>query len=209
MEKLRALWHTRAVLFVAGLFLGALVILAIRFFSYAPEQTHHHANFAVYLNGVQEEFKSSKYYQEIAVCSSSHDITTPQQRAHMHDNVNSVVHVHDHAVTWGQFFDVLGWQVGEDFIRTDSGTFYIADEANKLNIYLNGQNYTGLASINNMVIKSRDRLLISFGTQDTPTLQRQYKSVANTAERYNNIQDPAACQGSHEVTIKDRFENLF
>src|SRR4051794_34250581 len=98
-------------LLVTGAILGALVLLGIRFFSYSPEHVHYHANFAVYLNGAREEFKGSQYYQEVNVCSADGNISLPQQRTHMHENINSVIHVHDHAVTWGQFFNNLGWSV--------------------------------------------------------------------------------------------------
>src|SRR6185437_6056638 len=129
------------LLFACGLALGVLVILAIRFFTYKPVQVHYHANFAVYLNGQRQEFKGPQYYQEVAICSSTNDITIPQQRAHMHDNINSVVHVHDHAVTWGQFFENLGWYVGPNFIETDSGTLYTENDQDKLHILINGQDY--------------------------------------------------------------------
>lgn len=67
----------RWFLFVAGIVLGALALLVIRFFTYSPPQVHYHANFAVYINGQREQFKGPQYYQEVAVCSSTNDITLP------------------------------------------------------------------------------------------------------------------------------------
>jgi len=191
-----------------SLVLGALIILGIRFFTYKPDQVHYHANFAVYLNGVREQFKGPQYYQEVAICSSTNGITIPQQRAHMHDGINSVIHVHDHAVTWGQFFENLGWYVGPDFIETDNGTMYRTDDTNKLNIILNGQDYTGLTPITDMVIKDKARLLVSFGNIDNSTLQKEYKSVPATAAHYDAAKDPASCAGTEKVTAKDRFKHL-
>src|SRR5438309_6592742 len=91
-------------LFGAGFVLGVLALLVVRFATYNPPQVHYHANFALYINGQREEFKGAQYYQEVAICTTN-GITIPQQRAHMHDGINSVLHVHDHAVTWGQFFE--------------------------------------------------------------------------------------------------------
>src|SRR4051812_3302898 len=100
-------WFISSVCFL----LGALIILAIRFATYTPEHVHYHANFAVYINGQREQYKAAKYYTETAVCSAN-KIATPGERAHMHESINSVIHVHDHAATWGQFFANLGWALG-------------------------------------------------------------------------------------------------
>lgn len=201
--------RSRWLILVAGLLLGALVITAIRFFSYQPEHVHYHANVAVYLNGKREEFKGPQYYQEVAICSATTGITIPQQRAHMHDNINSVVHVHDHAVTWGQFFENLGWTVGPDYIETDNGTRYIADATNKLHVIINGQDYTDLTPITNMVIKDKSRLLLSFGDIDKATLQQEYNTVPSTAAHYDATKDPASCSGNEKLTISQRLHHLF
>jgi hypothetical protein len=209
VEKLKSILKSRWSLLVGGLLLGALIILAIRFATYKPVQIHYHANFAVYINGKREEFKGPQYYQEVAVCSSTNDIHMPQQRTHMHDNINSVIHVHDHSVTWGQFFENLGWYVGPDFIQKDDGTRYVADDTNKLNVVINGQDYTGLQAITNEVINDRDRLLLSFGNIDQKTLDQEFKSVPSTAKHYDESKDPASCSGSEKVTLKDRLHHLF
>lgn len=192
-----------------GVILGALIILAIRFATYQPPTTHYHANFAVYLNGVREQFKGPQYYQEVAACSVNGPIQ-PAQRAHMHDNINSVIHVHDDGVTWDQFFENIGWYLGPNFIQTDSGTMYLENGNNKLNIMLNGQNLTDLTSISNVVIRDRDRLLISFGAIDNQTLQTEYASVPTTAKHYDETSDPASCAGQvQKVTLSDRLHHLF
>jgi len=194
--------------FVMGLLLGVLIILAIRLFTYDPPHTHYHANFAVYINGQREEFNNPKYYQEVAICSADND-NLPQQRAHMHDNINSVVHVHDSAVTWGQFFDNIGWEIGPNFIMKDDGTLLVASGDNQLHILLNGQDYTGLTSIANRVIGDRDRLLVSFGNIDNPQLQQEYTSVPSTAKHYDESTDPASCAGAENPTFSERLHHLF
>lgn len=197
------------LMLIVGLVLGAVIILAIRFATYKPVQVHYHANFAVYLNGQRFAFKGPQYYQEVAVCSSTNDITLPQQRAHMHDNISSVVHVHDHAVTWGQFFENLGWYIGPNFIETDNGTMYVENDSSKLHVLINGQDYTDLTPITNMVIKDKSRLLVSFGDISDATLQQEYKSVPATAAHYDSTQDPSSCAGSEKVTVSDRLHHLF
>lgn len=196
-------------LLAAGIALGALVILAIRFATYSVHTTHYHANFAVYINGQREQFKGPQFYQEVAACTV-HGTIQPAQRAHMHDNINSVIHVHDDGVTWQQFFNNIGWTLGPNFIQDDQQNMYVEDGTNKLNIVLNGQNLTDLTNIANQVIKDEDRLLISFGAVDDTTLATQYKSVPATAHHYDVTPDPASCAGvmSH-VTPSDRLHHLF
>lgn len=202
---LRAKW----VLFVVGLLLGVLVTLAIRFATYNVQQTHYHANFAVYINGQREQFKGPQYYEEVSACSASGPIQPPQ-RAHMHDNINSVIHVHDNGVSWQQFFNNIGWTLGPNFIQDNQQNMYVEDSTNKLNIILNGQNLTDLTSIANQVIHDRDRLLISFGNISNNALQKEYSSVPNTAKHYDESKDPASCAGQmSKVTLGDRFRHLF
>jgi len=205
LSYFRAKWF----LFTAGLVLGALAILLIRFATYHVTATHYHANFAVYINGQREQFNGPQYYEEVAACTA-HGTIQPAQRAHMHDNINSVIHVHDDGVTWQQFFNNLGWTLGPNFIQTDQQKLYLEDATNKLNIELNGQNLTDLTSIANVVIKDRDRLLISYGDIDAKTLQSEYNSVPNTAQKYDKSNDPASCSGQmQKVTLSDRLHHLF
>jgi len=209
MKRLLALFKNKYVLLAAGLVLGALIILAVRFATYSVSTTHYHANFAVYINGQRETFASPTYYQEVAACAVNGPIQ-PEQRAHMHDNINSLVHVHDDGVTWGQFFENLGWYVGPDFIQAHGGTMYKADGDSKLHIMLNGDDFTGLAPIADQVIGDRDRLLVSFGDLTDAQLQQEYKTVPSTAKHYDETKDPASCAGQMEkVTLSDRLHHLF
>jgi len=208
MRRIKFLQSKWAFLAI-GLVAGVIIILAIRFATYTVSATHYHANFAVYINGQREQFKGPQYYQEVAACTV-HGAIQPAQRAHMHDNINSVIHVHDDGVTWSQFFDNLGWSIGPNFIQDDQQHMYTENGDNKLNIELNGQNLTDLTSIANQVIKDRDRMLISFGNIDSKTLQTEYASVPATAKHYDETPDPASCAGQMEkVTISDRLQHLF
>lgn len=197
------------LVFVVGVVLGVVGLLVIRFATYQPVQVHYHANFAVYINGQREQFSGPQFYQEVAICSSTNSITIPQQRAHMHDNVNSVVHVHDHATTWGQFFENLGWFVGPNFVETDSGTIYTENGADKLHVIIDGQDYTDLTPITNMVIKDKSQLLLSYGDISDVSLKQEYASVPATAAKYDVTKDPASCSGSEKVTLSDRLHHLF
>jgi len=190
----------------AGLLLGMLLLLGVRFVAYSPDHTHYHANFAVFLNGKRQDFKNPQYYQEVKICNLKG--TSPQSRTHMHNSENGIIHVHDEAVTWGQFFENLGWIVGPDFVRTDT-ELLVASESNKLNIILNDQDLTDVSTITNQVISNKDRLLLSYGPADTAELDKQFDAVAITAEKYNATKDPASCGSEETPTTEERLKNLF
>jgi hypothetical protein len=191
--------------FLAGAIIGILVLLIIRFFTYNPLRVHYHANFEVFINGQQEQFKDNFYYEsEGAACTAEGNITPPD-RAHMHDHVNNVIHVHDHAVTYGQFFQNLGWYINPRFINTPSQLF-LADDTHKVTFWVNGSEVPNIA---NQVIGDRDKLLVDYGTSSPTDLQREYKTVPSTAAYEDTHQDPASCSGSTPVTTHDRLTHLF
>ena len=69
----------------------------------------------VYINGQREEFKAVDYYEETAATFCSINESASENKpmtVRIHGNVNDVVHVEDKLVTWGNFFTVLGWNVG-------------------------------------------------------------------------------------------------
>lgn len=199
-------FSTRWAWFLIGLLIGVLGLLAVRFATYSMPETHYHANFAVYINGQRETFKDATYYEEVKVCSLHG--ATPQARVHMHDEENGVVHVHDDAVTWGDLFANLGWSVGGDFIHTRT-TLYQANDTDKVNIILNGQDLTDLTNIQNEVIHDKDRLLVSYGPSDENTLQSQFKTVPSSADSYDTRPDPASCSGGEETTWQQKLHHLF
>ncbi len=201
--------RTKWFIGVGGVVIGALLILVIRFATYTvPKHTHYHANFELYINGHREMFKAPTYYEEIAACTAFEKVT-PAERAHMHDEANDVIHVHDDAVTWGQFFDNLRWPLGPNFIATPTGQIYGEKVDTKLHLILNEQDYTDLGGLNNSVIKDKDRLLISYGNETKADLAKQFSGVPSTAEKYDITKDPASCSGDQPTTIKDRLKHLF
>lgn len=206
-RKIVAILTSKWFLTTFGLLVGAGVILAIRFVTYAPETVHYHANFAVYINGQQEQFKDMKYYEETAATSCSiHPIASPLDRAHMHDNVSSVVHVEDHLVTWGNFFQNLNWGIGDNYLKT-ADQFYIASDQSQLTFMLNGKRVDSIA---NTIISDQDKLLVSYGSDTSQVIQKQYDKIQNNAAKNDAKQDPASCSGNHvKVDTKARLSHLF
>jgi hypothetical protein len=201
---------TNNIWFIAAscLVLGALVVLGVRFITYKPDSVHYHANFALYINGQREEFKGARYYTEIAECVLSNEMV-PAERAHMHDNVNDVVHVEDHSVTWGQFFINVGWIMGPTAIIAPDGTIYTEKDTSKLHLVLNGLDYTDFGGLQNVVIHDKDKLLVSYGNESNSVLQKQSSVIPSTAQKYDMSKDPASCGGHDNMGLSERLKHLF
>lgn len=209
MEKILRIVKSKWFIGIGCLLLGALIVLGIRFFTYNPAKIHYHANFAVYINGQREKFQGPQYYADIEMCKLD-SASTPVERAHMHNNVNNVVHVEAQAVTWGHFFTNLGWTLGPDFIADPNGTIYASNGNNELHLILNGKNYTGLGGLNNTVINDRDKLLVSYGDLNNDEVQQEYKAIPGTAKHYDETPDPKSCSsGQSTPSAHERLNHLF
>mgnify|MGYP001566801263 FL=1 len=187
-----------------GILLGALLVLGVRYFTYHPERVHYHANFQVFINGQREQFADPALYEESAASCSQEEAMTPGERAHMHDNVNDVVHVEDHAVTWGQFFTNLGWVVDAKVIETPS-QMLLADPSHKISFMLNGQI---IDNVSNRVIGDQDKLLVDYGS-DSSLINTEYSAITNKAAKYNTSKDPASCGSTAAPTMGERLRHLF
>lgn len=192
-----------------GLLVGAAFVIGVRVINYQTDEVHYHANFALYINGQKEDFNGAKYYTEVEMCTVNAD-NVPAKRAHMHDNINNVIHVEDHAVTWGDFFSNLGWYITPTSIISPNGTIYSENGDNKIHLMLNGDDYTSLGGLTNTVINDKDKLLISYGDQSSTALSKQYKAIPTTAEKYDNQADPKSCSGNHDSgSFMDRMRHAF
>ena len=189
---------------VAGFMVAVVLILGIRFFTYEPERIHYHANFQVFINGQREQFADPTLYEESGASCSEEEQMVPMERAHIHDNVNDVVHVEDHAVTWGQFFTNLGWMVDAKVIETPSQTL-LADPSHKISFILNGQSTD---NISNRVIGDQDKLLVDYGGNDQ-VLKDEYAGISNKALKYNTSADPKSCGGQAAPAFNERMKHLF
>lgn len=202
LQFIKARWF----LFVTGLTIGLVAVLAVRFITYDPQMTHYHANFAVYINGEQQKFVGVKYYEETAAMACTiAEVDDPKERAHMHDNIYDVVHVEDKLVTWGNFLQNLSWGLGDDYLKTDTGVLTV-DDQHKLTFVVNGKT---VESLYGLIINDEDRVLISYGSEDTDQIKKQYDTIPSNAHEYNVKPDPASCSGSHQTTLEDRFNHLF
>ena len=192
------------VVFVGGIVVGLLAIAGWRLVSYHSLAVHYHANFAVYVTGQREPFTADSYYEGTTHCYAD-EASEPAERAHMHNHVSDLVHVHAAAITWGQFFANLGWAIGPTYLQTRD-KLLVADSAHHLTYLLNGQ---AVANPSELVIKSLDKLLVSYGTARGAQLQTQFQSISDSAQQANTSPDPATCGGAAQPDWQVRLQHIF
>ncbi|CAN5665493.1 hypothetical protein BH23PAT2_BH23PAT2_00560 [soil metagenome] len=187
---------------LAGLLVGVIGLTAVRFVLASDDTVHYHANFAVYIDGQRELFDNFTFYEEIQACGDDY-ANNPRARAHMHDRINHIIHVHDEAVTWGNFFENIGYTLSNDAFVID-GDVYTNTTGQQLSFVLNGQQAKTVA---NQVIRSEDVLLIDVGQADEPELQQRYDEIQKNAAEYNQKDDPSSCSGGKGLTTAERFQH--
>lgn len=83
-----------------------LMILTMRGAAPKPEEVHYHAGFRVYIDGQLQNYSAAKYMEIEPCTTSSHQEKEDDQaeKAHLHDGVGDVVHVHRNGAVWGDLF---------------------------------------------------------------------------------------------------------
>ncbi len=77
---------------------------------------HLHAGFKIYKDGQLIDFSSSKYMFFSNCGVNEDDMSTVQERVHLHNNVGDVAHVHAKGVTWRNLFQSLRFNLSEEQI---------------------------------------------------------------------------------------------
>jgi len=188
--------------FLAVFLLGAGLLIAIRFVIYKDTSVHYHANFAVFIDGKRLELDNFAFYEEVQSCGGN-DVDNPRIRAHMHNQIDHVVHVHDDAVTWGHFFSNLGMTAGDTLFKTVDNTYVEGVDNVEIRYLLNGKEVQTIA---NRTIESEDVLLISIGNPTDEMIQKEFSQITQDAAEYNEGADPSTCTGSKELSLLDRLK---
>lgn len=193
--------------FAAGALAGILVLGGLRF-AFAPlsHATHYHANWAVFVGGQRLDLSGDRFMEEVTACRASGEGILPEERIHMHENNHDLVHVHHDGATWGALMANLGMALGDDHLFLADGRSLTADDSARLVFVLNGLT---VPSVHNRVVRSGDRLLISYTADPQGTAQGEYAQVKDDAEMYNAMQDPASCAGHGELAPLERLRLAF
>lgn len=193
------------IVFVLGLLGGIAALVLFRLaLAGPPEPVHFHANFALFVDGQRVDLSGDEYMEEVGACKTGERIL-PTERAHLHNNNPDVAHVHHEGVTWGHLLANLGYGLGQEYLALKGGAVLTEGEGRTLKLILNGQPQF---AVDNELIQSGDRLLVSFGPEsEAEVIRTQFPRVAANAEEYNSRQDPAGCAGAHEATLWERLRH--
>lgn len=89
----------------------------------AVPHVHYHAGFHLYVDGVKQDFTDFKYMSFIPCNEHDSQKLTPEEeqleKAHLHDQVGDVVHVHRDGATWNDLLINLGF--GYDYSKEVRG----------------------------------------------------------------------------------------
>jgi hypothetical protein len=158
------------------------VIIGLGVFGYAkkywvkPTKIHYHAGFEVYVNGVLQDFSSDQYmyFGDCSIAPPS-KVVNQIDKAHLHDNVGNVVHVHANNAVWGDLFTNIKFTI---------------DPTLPIEAYVNGQLINDLL---NTPIKPYDSLILLIGTHGPvadylahQVTMDQIKKVEQTSEGCGN-----------------------
>ncbi len=98
-----------------------LVVALVAYVGYTPkaedEHFHYHAGFKVYIDGQLQDYSDYKYMNFVPC--SEHDEKKSRaeeqiEKAHLHDGVGDVVHVHRSGSTWGDLFTNIKAELPKD-----------------------------------------------------------------------------------------------
>lgn len=193
--------------FLLGILAGVLTFGLVRFLVTPwADPPHYHANWALFVNGEPLDLSADRYMEDVAACVAA-GVVRPEERVHMHNNEDGVVHVHHSGVTWGHFLANLGFAAGEEYLILDEGGRLFSGPERTLKFVVNG---FVVPDIQNRLIRSGDRLLISFGPESAEhVVAEQFPRVAANADAYNQREDPAGCAGAVDAGLRERLRRAF
>ncbi len=177
----------------------AYVLLMVAFMAYFalqpppvnPDPNHTHADFAVFVDGVQQDFAKPEFMSGLSADESTHPHAGLRTYLHLHDGNGTVIHRHKPGLTLGEFLRSVGTA-----LRTEGQNLCVdfpqapevcQDEAQHKN-WLMAVNGQVRALDTAYVFQDEDRILI-FNTapeEDAETLHKRYESaLTSDACRYS------------------------
>lgn len=141
---------------------------------------HLHAGFQVYADGVKQDFSDFAYMSMTPCSTVKKDLTKEEkqlEKAHLHDQIGDVVHVHTAGAKWKDLFQNL------NFTFDRSKEFAAYNSAGKIDDFLDQE------------IVAYESVVIVVGDQ---TKAKEYMTGAVTKEKIEQTEQRSELCGSHE-----------
>lgn len=176
--------NLKIFILMAFAILGISSLLILRANS-KPKEIHIHAGFAVFENNKQLDFSDFKY-MKISPCNTEEndDIEVDEQleKAHLHDQVGDVVHVHRENAEWGDFFENIKYDIDDNTVS-----------------FINGK---GIKDLKDTKIAPYDSLVMLVGKNDEKlALSKAIKKshIQEIEKRSENCAGPKANSTEEEI----------
>lgn len=175
-------------LFGIGLILGIVLVLGYKIVESKPE-FHKHVDFALFLNGKQFDFSGTEF-MHVKPCVSLNPLLQTAY-AHkdseggdltdavdLHDNVGTVIHVHQAGIAYHDFFESLGMTFEDARFVDPKGNELKNNETHSFRFFLNEKEAPTLA---NTEIRDLDRVLIAYGPRNRSleSIQAELGQITN------------------------------
>ncbi|TSC76232.1 MAG: Protein-disulfide isomerase [Parcubacteria group bacterium Gr01-1014_31] len=135
---------------------------------------HQHANLAIVLNGKPVDLSADKYQS-----TKEKELDTA---VHLHDEEGMVVHTHRAGVTLNDFLKSLSMDLTPDCFTLDARNRLCNADGKTVKLFVDGR---ANDQYGDYVIADLNRILISYGAEGKPALQRQLDAVPDTACIYS------------------------
>lgn len=133
---------------------------------------HIHADFKVYVDGQALNFAKPEYYMK---SSFIHVDNNPNSK----EDSSGVLHMHATKVPLSIFFRSLGMNLTKDSLTLVGGQVLKNENGKTLKFYLDGKKVDELSEY---TFQPLDKLLISYGPENDPNIQKQINSETNFAK---------------------------
>lgn len=189
--------------------IGALILFGLSaYYGYNrraqnPDPNHTHADFAVWINGVQLDFAKQKYMSHVPVTSvpssfsfipralahedepeggSGSVAVSGREYLHLHDGNGHVVHRHKPGLGFGDFLSSIGFTLTSTCLTTDEGKKTCNADTKTWQFFVNGKEITPLPV--NYVFADDDQLLLTYGA-DAAEVQKELSQMTDDACKYS------------------------
>lgn len=196
--------------YVSVLLTVAAITVLLTFRIPKAEETHYHANFAVFIDEKKLDFSHEKYMHVKPCTGEVNREGHFGDRVHLHDQVGDVAHIHDSGVVWGELIMYLGLEVNQEFIMFEN-TKYPINKGKELVYYINGRKVNDFQTSE---ISNNDTLIVIIGNRllsdEEDNRYAQFLGrVSNRSEEMNNSGSLEACGGSVELSFWKRVARVW
>ncbi len=142
---------------------------------------HIHADFKVYVNGQVLDFSDKDHMDRMRKNLSVSSFIHVDSGSPAPEKTGDILHMHATNVPLWLFFKSIGMKLEKDSLTLDNGQVLKSGDGNTLKFYLAGKKVDDLDSY---VFQDLDKLLISYGPENDPDIQRQLNSLTNFAKNH-------------------------